>query len=241
MPDLPPFWEATTVGPMVPPEIVLLMSLQARDAAGHQPLKPMPREAAVAIAQQCGDDTECAAFYVQQSFKESGYRLFIPGDCLDHTWDSASDEYKRTHPRYYQPDAAGKCRPGDGEPLSFGPFQERTQPKTWAEAVKSFGRTLERAKAACQRSNDETCTPLEVVATGKTGTKVGKDIARVRYAEAARIEAAVLFADDPRQVIPGSTSSFTMTISLSFHDAPHAVHHRIVPVISMSVSPDMSM
>jgi hypothetical protein len=108
-------------------------------------------------------------------------------------------EYKKTHPRYYSPDKDGKCRPGDGEPTSYGPFQTRTQPKTWAEAVASFSRTLKRAEEVCAHDDgDPTCTPLEVVATGRTRTKEGKRIAKARYAEAERIALAILFGDDPK-------------------------------------------
>jgi hypothetical protein len=189
---------------MLTPEMVLAMSLRVRDAGGIHPLKPIDRDGAVAIAKLCAkeEDSEqqidCAALYLSHGFRESGNQLFARGDCLDHLWDSGTDEYKRTHPRYYQPSASGKCRPGDGEPISFGPYQTRTQPKTWAEAVEAFSRVLARATEVCAHDDgDPTCTPIEVVATGKTRTKVGKQIARVRYAEADRIAAETLFADDP--------------------------------------------
>lgn len=199
---------------MLSPEIVLAMSLKVRDAAGHHPIRPIARDGAIAIAEECSrasisgpivmaDATEtevfCTSLYLAQGFRESGLQLRARGDCLDHLWDSGTEEYKKTHPRYYEPDKDGKCRPGDGEPTSFGPFQERTQPKTWAEAVATFSRTLKRAEEVCAHDEqDPTCTPIEVVATGRTRTKIGKQIAKIRYAEAERITLEMLFADDPR-------------------------------------------
>lgn len=192
-------------GRMLSPEIVLAMSLEVRDAGGLHPLKPMAYEGAAAIAAECSkgetwlEEVSCASFWIAHGFRESGLKLHAPGDCLDHLWDSGSAEYKRTHPKYYQTDKDGKCRPGDGEPLSFGPFQTRTQPKTWANAVESFARILKRAEEVCAHDDgDPTCTPIEVVATGKTRTKEGKRIAKARYAEAERIALVILFGDDPR-------------------------------------------
>lgn len=200
---------------MIPVETVLFMSLLVKDAGGHHPLKAIDRDGAVAIAAECArepdpDEYTCAGMYLVQSFRESGWRFFAIGDCVDHLWDSASDEYKRTHPKYYQPDASGHCRSGDGEPTSFGPFQERRQPKTWAEAVATFARTLRRAEEICAHY-DGYCTSLGVAASGKAGSKEGERIARARLLEADRIVAETLFADDPRQ----ATSSFTTTMSLS--------------------------
>lgn len=247
MPRFAAPWEADYGHPMISAEMVMAWSLIVRDAAGHSPLKPMDREGAVAIASRCSreeDELGCATLYLSQGFRESGLQLHAPGDCIDHLWDSGTDEYKRTHRRYYQPDSDGKCRPGDGEPTSFGPFQMRTQPKTWAIAVEDFARTLKHAEEVCAHDDgDPTCTPLEVLATGKTRTKEGKRIAAARYAEAERIEREVLFGDDPRQAGPSSPgfSSFTMTTSLSTHEAPHAEHQRLGPAISTRVSPDMSL
>ena len=216
------------VSSMISAEAVLAMSLIVRDAGGIHPLKPIEQDGAVAIAAECSKKEEesqvsCVAFYVAHGFRESGLKLHAPGDCIDHLWDSGSDEYKKTHPHYYSPDKDGKCRPGDGDPTSFGPFQTRTQPKTWAIAVESFARTLKRAEEVCAHDDkDPTCTPIEVVASGHTRSKEGKRIARARYAEAERIEREYLFRDDPRAQAT-SVSSFTMTTSLSVNDAPQLV------------------
>lgn len=200
---------------MITPEVVLTMSLIVRDAGGVHPLKPIVMDGAVAIAAECSKKEEedeqihCAAFWIAHGFRESGLQLHAPGDCIDHLWDSGTDEYKKTHRKYYQPDRDGKCRPGDGEPTSYGPFQTRTQPKTWAIAVESFARTLKRAEEVCAHDDkDPTCTPIEVVASGHTRSKEGKRIAAARYAEAERIEREFLFADDPRASLPGLSSSF---------------------------------
>lgn len=221
------------VSPMISPEAVLAMSLIVRDAGGIHPLKPIDQDGAVAIATQCSkkegeeEQISCASFYVAHGFRESGLQLHAPGDCIDHLWESGSEEYKKTHRHYYSPDKDGKCRPGDGDPTSFGPFQTRTQPKTWAIAVESFARTLKRAEEVCAHDDkDLDCTPLEVVATGRTRSKEGKRIARARYAEAERIEREYLFRDDPRAagaLQATSVSSFTMTTSLSVHEAPQLV------------------
>jgi hypothetical protein len=212
---------------MISPETVLAMSLLVRDAGGVSPLKPMALDGAVAIAEECskkpGDEEQldCAAFYVAHGFRESGLQLHAPGDCIDHLWDTADETYRKTHRKYYQPNKDGHCRPGDGDPTSYGPFQTRTQPKTWAIAVESFARTLKHAEEVCAHDDgDPDCTPLEVVATGRTRTKEGKRIARSRYAEAERIERAYLFRDDPQTA---SGSSLTMTSSLSVHEAPQLV------------------
>jgi hypothetical protein len=217
------------VSPMISPEAVLAMSLIVRDAGGIHPLKPIDHDGAVAIATQCSTKEEdeqvsCVAFWIAHGFRESGLQLHARGDCLDHFWDSADETYRKTHPKYYQPDAHGQCRPGDGNPISFGPFQTRTQPKTWAIAVESFARTLKRAEEVCAHDDkDPTCTPIEVVASGHTRSKEGKRIAAARYAEAARIEREYLFRDDPRAAHRASVSSFTMTTSLSVNDAPQLV------------------
>lgn len=221
------------VSPMISPEAVLAMSLIVRDAGGIHPLKPIAQDGAVAIAAECSkketedEQVSCVAFWVAHGFRESGLQLHAPGDCIDHLWESASEEYKKTHPHYYSPDKDGKCRPGDGDPTSFGPFQTRTQPKTWAIAVESFSRTLKHAEEVCAHDDgDPTCTPIEVVASGRTRSKEGKRIARARYAEAERIEREYLFRDDPRTAPwpqRASVSSFTMTTSLSVHEAPQLV------------------
>jgi hypothetical protein len=235
---------------MISPEMVLAMSLRVTDAAGRHPLKPMERDGAVAIAERCSlpgsgafteEEVDCVSTYLAQGFRESGLQLRAPGDCLDHLWDSGTDEYKRTHPRFYQPDKNGKCREGDGEPTSYGPFQTRTQPKTWAVAVEDFARILKRAEEVCAHDDgDPTCTPLEVVATGRTRSRIGKQIARARYAEAERIARETLFGDDPRQELAPATSSLTTTMSWSIQLAPQLEHHLRGPATSMSESPAKS-
>lgn len=213
---------------MITPEVVLTMSLIVRDAGGIHPIKPIAMDGAVAIAAECSKKEEeeqvhCVAFWIAHGFRESGNQLHAEGDCKDHLWDSGTPEYKRTHPPYYEPDKDGKCRPGDGEPISHGPYQTRTQPKTWGAAVESFARTLKRAEEVCAHDDgDPTCTPLEVVASGHSRSKEGKRIAAARYAEADRIEREYLFRDDPRQA-GIETSSFTMTRSFSVQLAPQLV------------------
>jgi len=201
---------------MISPEAVLAMSLIVKDAGGLHPLKPIAMDGAVAIAAECSKKEEedeqihCAAFYIAHGFRESGLQLRAPGDCVDHLWDTADEGYRKTHRKYYQPNADGKCRPGDGEPTSYGPFQTRSQPKTWAIAVEDFSRTLKRAEEVCVHDDkDLTCTPLEVVATGRTRSKIGKQIARARYAEAERIEREYLFRDDPKASLPSLSPSIT--------------------------------
>lgn len=251
MPDLPLKGEKATVPRMISAEMVMAWSLLVQDAKGVSPLTPIEKDGAAAIAARCSKEAEdregeihCAAFYLAHGFRESGNKLHAEGDCKDHVWDSASPEYKRTHPPYYEPDKDGHCRPGDGDPVSHGPYQTRTRPRSWNDAVEAFARVLAHAEEVCAHDDgDPTCTPLEVVATGRTRTKDGKRIARIRYAEAERIERAILFADDPRQAAGwiSGFSSFTMTTSLSTHEAPQEAHHRLAPMTSMSDSPDMSL
>ena len=250
MPDLPLVGEGARVPRMISAEMVMAWSLLVRDAGGRNPLTPIEKDGAAAIAARCSrepdgePELDCATFYLAHGFRESGNKLHAEGDCKDHLWDSGTPEYKKSHPPYYEPDKDGKCRPGDGEPISHGPYQTRTQPKTWTDAVEAFSRTLAHAEEVCAHDDgDPTCTPLEVVATGKTRTKEGKRIARIRYAEAERIKLEILFGDDPRHAAEwlGAFSSFTMTRSLSTQEAPHAEHHQRLPVTSMRVSPDMSL
>lgn len=218
------------VSRMISPEIVLAVSLKVRDAGGRNPLKPIDREGAVAIAAECSkkegaeEQAHCIAFWIGHGFRESGNQLYAAGDCKDHLWDSGTPEYKRTHPPYYEPDRDGKCRPGDGEPVSHGPYQTRTQPKTWAIAVENFARVLKRAEEVCAHDDgDPTCTPLEVVASGHSRSKEGKRIAKARYVEIDRLEREILFGDDPRGDYAAAGSSLTITSSLSVHEAQQLV------------------
>src|SRR5581483_2730784 len=80
---------------------------------------------------------------------------------------------------------------GDGG-KSHGPFQDQTlsrSPKTWAEAVSSFGRLLHRA-SVCE-------TPLEMLAQGRCGEGAGRTIAFVRLAKARSIALRMRFYDFP--------------------------------------------
>lgn len=216
---------------MISPEIVLAASLKVRDAGGISPLKPIDRDGAIAVAAECSKEPEfeaqahCVAFYIGHGFRESGNQLEAPGDCHDHLWATASDEYKKTRREYYQPDKDGKCRPGDGEPVSHGPYQTRSKPKTWAEAVSAFSRILKRAEEVCAHDDgDPTCTPIEVIASGRSRSKEGKRIARARYKEIDRLELEILFGDDPRgDYAATGVSSLTITSSLSVHEAEQLV------------------
>jgi hypothetical protein len=70
---------------------------------------------------------------------------------------------------------------GDGG-RARGPFQVHTAraPKTWSEAVEQYTPILVRSATSCAE-------PLEMLATGRCGTEVGRRISRERMAEADRI------------------------------------------------------
>jgi hypothetical protein len=70
---------------------------------------------------------------------------------------------------------------GDGG-RARGPFQVHTTqaPKTWTEAVEQYTPLLVRSATSCAE-------PLEMLATGRCGTEIGRRISRERMAEAERI------------------------------------------------------
>jgi hypothetical protein len=63
---------------------ILMASVAVTDVQGHRPTKGIPQDGAEAISGVCAPKGEavqmCAAVYVVQAFRESGYRLDAIGD-----------------------------------------------------------------------------------------------------------------------------------------------------------------
>jgi hypothetical protein len=155
---------------------VLATSAFVTDHAGHRALHSIPKEGAEAIASACEKQptdearATCSAVYLVQAFRESGYDLSARGDCRDHITGEL-----------YRP-INGKCREGDGEPLSYGPFQMRRAPKTWAQAVADFTPALVKSATTCADA-------LAMVASGSCTNKAGIAISRERMALAHQLVA----------------------------------------------------
>ena len=149
---------------MIAAPYVAAISLLTTDAKGIHPVKPIPYDAAEAIAEECNahpnysnpavpGDEMCVAVYVHHSFRESGWDLYAVGD--------------------------------GGH--SFGPFQVQGRaPRSWRDAVAQFAPLLRRA-SVCQE-------PLEMLATGKCGTDVGARISKTRMRESAQLVGQVWLA-----------------------------------------------
>jgi hypothetical protein len=146
---------------MIAAQYVIAISSLVVDSGGVHPLKPIPNDAADAIAAHCNEHPNysnpavpgiehCAAVYVNHSFQESGWNLHAVGD--------------------------------GGH--SFGPFQVQGRaPSSWKDAVSQFATLLHRASVCPE--------PLEMLATGKCGTEVGQQISRVRMRAAAGLVALI--------------------------------------------------
>ncbi len=154
---------------MIPSSYVLAASLLVTDAGGKSPLKPIAKDGADAIAAYCSEHP--IRYNVAIPGDEFCASLLVQHSFLESGWNLAAV--------------------GDGG-KSHGPFQDQTlsrSPKTWAEAVSSFGRLLHRA-SVCE-------TPLEMLAQGRCGEGAGRTIAFVRLAKARSIALRMRFYDFP--------------------------------------------
>lgn len=143
---------------MIDPSFVLALSLLSVDHGGHHPLKPIAVDAASAIADECN-------LHPMQD-------IVIPGDelCaaiyLEHSFRESN----------WKLDAIGDNH------TSFGPFQLKTitrPPSSWKDAVAQFAPLLKRASVCPE--------PLEMLAVGHCGEKIGQDISRSRTLAARRM------------------------------------------------------
>lgn len=158
---------------------ILAVSPHVTDAAGHEAGRAIAADGAVAIAKRCETRPNdyvramCAAVYLTQAFRESGYNLVAVSltDCRDHLTG-----------KIYTVPWGQPCRPGD-EHVSFGPFQTGKKPSTWEEAVAIYAPLLERSIVTCVE-------PLALVASGSCTNKAGIAISRARMAAAKTLVAA---------------------------------------------------
>lgn len=163
---------------MITAAYVLAISFLVTDAQGRHPIVPKGQRAPISDAAAEAIAPWCNAHPMHD--------VAIPGDELCaavHVFHTFRESGWDLH------------AVGDGG-HSFGPYQvyEMSPPRTWKEAVEQWSRLFRRAQVCLEMEGGE---PLEMLATGKCGTTIGRQISRVRMTAARRIVLEQRFYDYP--------------------------------------------